>query len=475
MSNTEDILKSLFESYTGQQLSEKTELPTSGSHRRYFRLKGGNISIVGVLGTNLEENRAFISFSRHFRDKGINVPNILAVSEDGMSYIQEDLGEKMLFDLLVQGRESGRYSSYETNLLCRTIEMLPKLQFKGAEGLDWSVCYPQQAFDERMVDFDLNYFKYCFLKATGLEFNEGLLQDDFERFKADLLEDRDNTFLYRDFQARNVIIRDGEPWFIDYQGGRRGPIYYDVASFIWQARSRYPEELKQELIHTYLRVLRSYKDVDEEHFYERLRLFVLFRTLQVLGAYGFRGYFEKKPHFLASVPYALDNLRTLLKTPFSSYPYLNGILSKLTSMPQFYEIAEDRRLEVHVYSFAYKKGIPVDNTGNGGGYVFDCRSVNNPGKYEHYRQFNGNDPEVIKFLEDDGEVLVFLKSVFKLVDAHVERFIERKFTHLQVCFGCTGGQHRSVFCAERLAQHLADKYDVKVKLTHRELDIEKTL
>ena len=392
-----------------------------------------------------------------------------------MSYIQEDLGEKMLFDLIAQGRDSGFYNSYESNLLCRTIEQLPKIQFKGAEGLDWNVCYPQKEFDARMVDFDLNYFKYCLLKATGLEFNEGRLQDDFERLKAELLKDSDNTFLYRDFQARNVIIRDGEPYFIDYQGGRRGPIYYDVASFIWQARARYPDELKEELIRTYLRSLRSFLPVDEDHFRERLRLFVLFRTLQVLGAYGFRGYFEKKPHFLASVPFALDNLRSLLRIPFSDYPYLNSILTELTNMPQFYEIAVDKRLEVHIYSFAYKKGIPADNTGNGGGYVFDCRSVNNPGKYEHYRQFNGNDPEVIKFLEDDGEVLVFLESVYKLVDAHVQRFIERKFTHLQVCFGCTGGQHRSVFCAERLAAHLAGRYNVKVKLTHRELNIEKVL
>ncbi len=471
----DDTLKTLFESYTGQQLTERTELPTSGSHRRYFRLKGGNISIVGVIGTSLEENRAFVAISKHFKEKGLNVPTVLAVSEDGMSYIQEDLGEKMLFDLIAQGRDSGFYNSYESNLLCRTIEQLPKIQFKGAEGLDWNVCYPQKEFDARMVDFDLNYFKYCFLKATGLEFNEGRLQDDFERLKAELLKDSDNTFLYRDFQARNVIIRDGEPYFIDYQGGRRGPIYYDVASFIWQARARYPDELKEELIRTYLRSLRSFLPVDEDHFRERLRLFVLFRTLQVLGAYGFRGYFEKKPHFLASVPFALDNLRSLLRIPFSDYPYLNSILTELTNMPQFYEIAVDKRLEVHSYSFAYKKGIPADNTGNGGGYVFDCRSVNNPGKYEHYRQFNGNDPEVIKFLEDDGEVLVFLESVYKLVDAHVQRFIERKFTHLQVCFGCTGGQHRSVFCAERLAAHLAGRYNVKVKLTHRELNIEKVL
>ena len=471
----EDTLQILFESYTHQKLAERTEINSSGSNRRYFRLKGGDISIIGVIGTSFEENRAFITLSRHFKEKRLHVPKVLAVSEDGMSYIQEDLGDNILYKMISQGRESGSYSSYECNLLCRTIEQLPKIQFRGAEGLDWSVCYPQEAFDERMIDFDLNYFKYCFLKATGIDFNEVQLQDDFELLKADLLEDMGDTFMYRDFQARNVMIKDGEPYFIDYQGGRRGPIYYDVASFIWQARSRYPEDLKQELIRTYLRSLKSFMPVDEAHFRERLRLFVLFRSLQVLGAYGFRGYFEKKPHFLASVPYALGNLRRLLETPFEKYPYLNAILSKLTTMPQFNEIAEDKRLEVHIYSFAYKKGIPVDNTGNGGGYVFDCRSVNNPGKYEHYRQFNGNDPEVIKFLEDDGEVITFLDSVYKLVDAHVKRFIERKFTHLQVCFGCTGGQHRSVYCAEHLAKHLSGKFDVKITITHRELDIEKIM
>ena len=471
----ENQLKPLFESYTGRKLAECSELPSSGSHRRYFRLTGGNLSLIGVLGTDREENSAFINLSRHFHSKGLRVPSVFAVSQDGLSYIQEDLGDKMLFDMVSQGRESGIYSSYETTLLCQAIEQLPRLQFLGAEGLDWNVCYRQKAFDGRMIDFDLNYFKYCFLKATGLEFNEVALQDDFERLRTDLLQDNDNTFMHRDFQARNIMMHDDQPYIIDFQGGRRGPIYYDVASFIWQARSRFPEELKQELIRTYLRSLRSFREVDEEQFRSRLRLFVLFRTLQVLGAYGFRGYFEKKPHFIASVPYAMSNLRTLLQTPFTDYPYLNSLLTELTAMPQFNEVPQDRRLEVRIYSFAYKKGIPADTTGNGGGYVFDCRSINNPGKYEHYRQFNGNDPEVIKFLEDDGDVLVFLDSVYKLVDAHVQRFIERKFTHLQVCFGCTGGQHRSVFCAERLAKHLSGKYNVRVTVTHRELDIEKMM
>ena len=471
----ESILKPLFESYTGTALTEITELPASGSNRRYFRLKGGNISLIGAIGTNLQENHSFIYLARHFREKGLRVPAVLAVSEDGQAYIQEDLGDQVLFGMVAQGRESGLYSSVETDLLRRTIEQLPRLQFVGAQGLDWKNCYPQEAFDARMIDFDLNYFKYCFLKATGLEFNEIELQEDFEKLKEDLLKEDDNTFLYRDFQARNVMIKDGDPWFIDFQGGRRGPIYYDVASFIWQARSRFPEDLKQDLIRTYLRALQQFKQVNEEEFRSRLRLFVLFRTLQVLGAYGFRGYFEKKPHFLASVPYALSNLRKLLETPFEDYPYLNFILSRLASMPELNEIPQDHRLSVHIYSFAYKKGIPADTTGNGGGYVFDCRSVNNPGKYEYYRQFNGTDPEVIKFLEDDGEVFTFLDSVYKLVDAHAKRFIERKFTNLQVCFGCTGGQHRSVYCAEHLARHLMDKFDIKVTVTHRELNIEKML
>jgi len=470
-----ESLKNLFESNTGLKVREINEMTSSGSNRRYFRLKAGNLSLIGVVGTNLEENKAFISLARHFRDRGINVPEVLYVSSNGMRYLQEDLGDEQLYRLVSQGRASGEYSSYERMLLRHTMEMLPRIQFDGAKGLDFSVCYPEPEFDGRMVMFDLNYFKYCFLKATGLEFNEVYLQDDFEKFRDDLLKDGGNTFMYRDFQARNVMIRDGEPWFIDFQGGRRGPVYYDVASFVWQARARYPEDLRREMVKTYINSVREYMDVDEDHFQERLRLFVLFRTLQVLGAYGFRGYFEKKPHFLGSVPYALSNLRRLLATPFEDYPYLNDTLVKLTTLPQFNELAEDKRLEVSIISFAYKKGIPVDSSGNGGGYVFDCRSINNPGKYEHFKRFNGRDTEVIKFLEDDGEILSYLDHVYSLVDPHVRRFIARGFTHLQVCFGCTGGQHRSVYCAEHLAEHLSDKFDIKISLTHRELGLGRIL
>jgi hypothetical protein len=248
-----------------------------------------------------------------------------------------------------------------------------------------------------------------------------------------------------------------------------------VASFIWQAKANYSDELREELLQTYLTALRKYMPVDETYFRKQLRHFVLFRTLQVLGAYGFRGYFEKKPHFLQSVPYAIDNLRSLLQEPFEEYPYLSKLLTELTNMRQFSEFSLEQKLEVRIYSFAYKKGIPNDISGNGGGYVFDCRALNNPGKFEHYRHFIGTDPEVIKFLEDDGGIFKFLDNAYALVDAHVQRFIERKFTHLMVCFGCTGGQHRSVYSAEHLAEHLSKKFDVNITLVHRELDIEKKL
>lgn len=472
----DNVLQSLFQTYTGQQAEHMQELPSSGSNRRYFRLQSASCSLMGVVGNNLEENRAFIYLSRHFREKGLPVPAVVAVSEDQMTYLQEDLGTTGLFELVAPGREKGSYNEEETRLLCQALEQLPRLQFAGAEGLDWQQCM-YEAFNARMVDFDLNYFKYCFLKATGLEFNEERLQDDFERLKANLLLEESNTFMHRDFQARNIMVKDGKPWIIDFQGGRRGPIYYDVASFVWQARSRFPETTRQRLLEAYLKALQPYQNIDPDHFYSRLRLFVLFRTLQVLGAYGFRGLFERKAQFISSIPPAMDNLRGLLKKPFTDYPYLNSLLEQITALPQFQEKVPEQadKLLVHIYSFSLKKGVPEDPTGNGGGYVFDCRAIHNPGKYERYRNSTGMDTDVIQFLEEDGEVTTFLESVYKLVDAHVRRFQERGFTHLQVSFGCTGGQHRSVYCAEHLAAHLAAKFDLKIVVTHRERKIEKTL
>lgn len=471
--NTE-LLAQLYQSYTREAPTSIEPLPGAGSNRKYFRLKGKE-SLIGVYETSTEENRAFIYMARHFSQKGLPVPRILAEATDQSAYLQDDLGDISLFQLIKQGRESGNFSDEETNILKRTIRMLPQIQFEGSKDMDFSYCYPQARFNRRSVLWDLNYFKYCFLKATGLEFQENLLEDDFERMADTLLQIEPQVFMYRDFQSRNVMIREEKPYFIDFQGGRKGPFYYDVASFLWQAKANYPDSLRQELLDEYLDALRPYHTIDKEQFLTTLRHFVLFRTLQVLGAYGFRGYFEKKTHFIQSVPYAIENLRQLLETDFPEYPYLCLMLRKLTELPQFASIRNRRKLTVRVMSFSYKKGIPEDPSGNGGGYVFDCRAVHNPGKYEQYKQLTGRDKPVIDFLEQDGEILQFLEHVDALADAHVQRFLERGFTNLSICFGCTGGQHRSVYSAEHVAHHLNEKFGVRIYLIHREQHIEQIL
>ncbi len=481
---TKDTLTTLFTEATGNTPSEIYELPSSGSNRRYFRLladaehkkPGSPDSLIGVLGTSVEENEAFIYLDEHFSSKGLPVPHVVAVSADRMVYLQEDLGDTILFDSIETGRKTRSFSTYERELLVRTIRSLPDIQFLGAVGLDFSKCYPAKEFDIRSIMWDLNYFKYCFLKATGLEFQEDRLEDDFQAMAEVLMRGKSSTFMYRDFQSRNVMLTpDGEPRFIDFQGGRKGPFYYDVASFLWQAKANFPDSLRDELISQYVDALSKYKPVNEEYFREQLRHFVLFRTLQVLGAYGFRGYFEKKPHFMQSVPFAIANLRRILETPYPEYPYLSSMLRELVNLKQFTDDPANRSLTVRVLSFAYKKGIPNDPTGNGGGFVFDCRAVNNPGKYDRYKGFTGLDPQVIKFLEDDGEITTFLDHVYALVDASVKRYIERGFTNLSVAFGCTGGQHRSVYSAQHLAERINRLFNVKVELLHREQNIEQIL
>lgn len=471
--NTE-LLAQLYQSYTGEAPTSIEPLPGAGSNRKYFRLKGKE-SLIGVYGTSTEENRAFIYMARHFSQKGLPVPRILAEAADQSTYLQDDLGDISLFQFIKQGRESGNFSDEETNILKQTIRLLPQIQFEGNKEMNFSYCYPLATFNHRSVLWDLNYFKYCFLKATGLEFQENLLEDDFERMADTLLQIEPQVFMYRDFQSRNIMIREEKPYFIDFQGGRKGPFYYDVASFLWQAKANYPDSLRQELLDEYLDALRPYHAIDKEQFLTTLRHFVLFRTLQVLGAYGFRGYFEKKAHFIQSVPYAIENLRQLLETDFPEYPYLCLMLRKLTELPQFASIRNRRKLTVRVMSFSYKKGIPEDPSGNGGGYVFDCRAVHNPGKYEQYKQLTGRDKPVIDFLEQDGEILQFLEHVDALADAHVQRFLERGFTNLSICFGCTGGQHRSVYSAEHVAHHLNEKFGIRIRLIHREQHIEQIL
>ena len=509
----------LYKEWRGAPPASVERMAGAGSNRAYYRLSDGQgQSVVGCVGTSRDENHAFVYLSRHFVKRQLPVPRVLAATQDELRYLQEDLGELSLFDAIRGGREAGgRYTLAEQELLRRTIRQLPNIQIRGARGLDFNHCYPQPQFDADSVRFDLNYFKYCFLKATEVDFHELKLEADFRLLAKDLTAEPAEAFLYRDFQARNVMLggSDGkQPYFIDFQGGRRGPYYYDVASFLWQASACYSHKLRRELVYEYYQALKQFTEVPStHHFVNRLQLFVLFRQLQVLGAYGFRGYFERKQHFLASIPPAMHNLRELLDTAEQHpgqlpYPYLMDVLRQLMRLPQLMPPIEQEQprsdgyrttdnnpyrahpkdgpatfskydgqgpLVVRVYSFSYRKGLPQDESGNGGGYVFDCRSTHNPGRYEPYKHLTGLDEPVIRFLEDDGEIVTFLDSVYRLADAHVKRYLQRGFTSLMFCFGCTGGQHRSVYSAQHLAEHLNQKFGVEVRICHREQGIEQTL
>ena len=447
----------------------------SGSNRIYTREadSSGN-TFIRVQGTSRTENHAFITMARHFRALGLPVPEVYTVSQDEMTYTQQDLGDILLLDYIRSGRESGDWTEEQISMLEKTIRQLAHIQVEGAKNMDWSVCYPIPAFDRKSIFWDLNYFKYNFLKLTGIDFSEPELENEFEKLADALLEVPCDVFMYRDFQSRNVMIYKDEPYFIDFQGGRRGPIYYDLASFLWQAKANYPQSLREQLLNAYFDELKkiNYKSQITNY---KLQTFVLFRTLQVLGAYGFRGLIERKQHFIDSIPFAIQNLNELfdkntdLKAEFPLLYILSTELRKKCERIARPCPDANSTLTVDILSFSFKKGLPEDPSGNGGGYVFDCRSTHNPGKYDEYKQLTGLDQPVIDFLESDGEILTFLDHVYALVDHHVERFIERGFTHLQIAFGCTGGQHRSVYSAEATAKHLRAKYPgINIYVTHRE-------
>lgn len=477
-------MQTLYKIWKGHEAATVTPLAGSGSNRRYYRLcDTSGQSVIGVEGQNLEENCSFVYLTRHFGAMGLPVPEVLAVSDDQRCYIQQDCGEQTLYDILRPGREKG-YSADDMALLEHAMRLLPHIQVRGYEGIDWERVMTPNQFDEQSVMFDLNYFKYCFVRVVDIAYDEVGLQADLEQMAVDLVRDAgERGFMYRDFQARNVMVDGDRLTFIDYQGGKCGPLQYDVASFVWQASARYPESLRERLVDCYIDELRGLRDIDLADFRRGLDSFVLFRTLQVLGAYGLRGLTERKTYFVKSIPHAIANLKPLLaKGVCDKYPVLHKVLDELVRLPRFEqrEASDSRydgsgKLTVCVMSFSYKKGIPEDSSGNGGGYVFDCRSIHNPGRYEPYKQLTGRDRAVIDFLEDDGEITVFLEHVYRLADAHVERYIQRGFTSLMFCFGCTGGQHRSVYSAEHLAHYLHDKYGVRVHLIHREQGIDEML
>ncbi len=459
------ILNKLFYDTTGQIPEEAIKLTGDGSNRQYYRMKSGDTTLIGTTGTSVEENRAFFALSAHLAVRGINVPVVMAISPDELSYLQSDLGDTNLYERLEPARKNGAFDTQQCADLCKVMAQLPDIQYLGAEEFDFNICYPVPSFDRRSIFWDLNYFKYSFLKAIGIEFNESPLEDEFEKLCGRLLDDDENTFMFRDFQSRNIMWHNDAPHYIDFQGGRRGPIYYDVASFVWQARARYTPEAVGKMIDAYLESLKRYRTIDKAEFMQRLLYFRLFRLLQNLGAYGFRGLLERKKRFIESIPPAMQQITEVMQELGEEFPTLASLLQKASEQPMLAQ-QEYGELTVDVMSFSYKRGIPDDYSGNGGGFVFDCRALHNPGRYEPYKKLCGYDEPVIRFLEEKSRIGEFLDNVYAITDMMVANYKERGFRHIQICFGCTGGQHRSVYSAEHTARHIAEKHNVKVVVTH---------
>ncbi|MCB9230090.1 MAG: phosphotransferase [Bacteroidia bacterium] len=469
------LIRSLYLQVRGKAPDQLKELPQSGSDRRYFRLSGAGDDLIGAANADVRENRAFIAFARHFREQGVNVPEVYAVSADETCYLLQDLGNESLMDRVSAERREGRFSPEIKALYQASLRGLIQMQIPAGKGIDYSLCIPRDRFDRQSMAWDLQYFKYYCLKLAKIPFDEQLLEDDFDRLCDYLGQAPADYFMFRDFQARNILIHQGEPWFIDFQGGRRGPLQYDLASLLFQAKADIPQEIREELLGYYLDQLEKYVTVDRRQFREQFYGITLIRVLQTLGAYGFRGLFERKGHFIQSIPYALNNVAWILanvELPVR-LPHLWQVLK---SLPQAEGLAKYHRpaqskgsLRVTIQSFSYKTtGAPLDLSGNGGGFVFDCRALHNPGRYAQYRDLTGRDPEVIDFLEKEAEVSEFLQAVSQSVEPVVKRYLERGFDHLMVSFGCTGGQHRSVYCADQLADFLRKNFPVDIWLEHVE-------
>ncbi len=458
----------LFDRWAQERPDTVTPLPESGSYRRYYRMNSATRSAIGAINTDRKENIAFLEFSRHFRRHGLAVPEIYAEDAEHDAYLLQDLGDETLFSRLAQLRGTGAFPEEMLPIYKSVLDELPRFQIVAGRDLDYSVCSPRAAFDRQSILWDANYFKYYALKFAKIPFDEQALEDDFQAFSDFLLSAEDRFFLYRDFQSRNIMLVDGTPYFIDYQGGRRGALQYDVASLLYDAKAEIPRPVRDELFEHYLSAVSRHLTFDRAEFVERYHGYALIRMMQAFGAYGFRGVYEKKAHFIQSIPPALDNLRQFLDSVALpvELPTLLAALRGFVESETLLALAAPP-LTVNVFSFSYKRSLPVDTSGNGGGFVFDCRALPNPGRYPEYQQLTGKDDAVIRYLQEKPEIDDFLAHVFALIDSAVSVYQRRHFPHLMVSFGCTGGRHRSVYCAERIADHLRER-GVAVALRHIE-------
>jgi aminoglycoside/choline kinase family phosphotransferase len=470
-----DVLKKLFERHFHAPPERVVPLQgeLGGSGRKIIRLSNEKATAIGILYGVREENAAFLAFSKHFRRHGLPVPEIYAEDLAHGSYLEEDLGDTTLFEFLSKNRAGDNIAPKVVETYRKAVSILPRFQVEAGRDLDYSVCYPNPSFDRQSIAWDLNYFKYYFLRLAGIPFNEQALEDDFSTLTEFLLSAPRDYFLYRDFQSRNIMLRNGDPFFVDYQGGRKGALQYDIASLLFDAKADLPPELRQQLLDHYLDRLSSFIALDREAFLRHYYAFVYIRILQALGAYGFRGFYERKVHFLQSVPYALKNLRWLLhnvRLPIPLPALMNAFKGMLAS-EKLQSLATDAdNLVVRIFSFSFHHDFPKDETGNGGGFVFDGRSLPNPGREERFKTLTGKDAPVIDYLNQQESVHQFMAGVLSLVDSSVAAYQQRGFKNLMVSFGCTGGQHRSVYLAEQLAKRLRNRNGLEVVVRHLELE-----
>jgi aminoglycoside/choline kinase family phosphotransferase len=480
-----DILNRLFERHFHTPVVRLQPLQgqLGGSGRRIIRLHGDGASVIGILYNVREENTAFLEFSRHFRRHGLPVPEIYAEDLDHGAYLEQDLGDTTLFEFLAHNRSGAEVAKSVVENYRQALSILPRFQVEAGRDLNYKVCYPRSSFDRQSIAWDLNYFKYYFLRLAGIPFSEQALEDDFSRLTKFLLTAPHDYFMYRDFQSRNIMLHEGTLYFLDYQGGRKGALQYDVASLLYDAKADLPPELRQQLLDHYLDALGKLIPLERPAFMQHYYAYVYVRLMQALGAYGFRGFYERKPHFLQSVPYALKNLRWLLHNatlPVSLPTLSEAFMAMLGSekLQGLGTVAQDKvhadqsgQLTVRVFSFSFHRdGVPKDETGNGGGFVFDARSLPNPGREERFKSLTGKDAPVIEYLNQQPAVHEFLTHAQSLVDESVRTYQRRGFANLMVSFGCTGGQHRSVYLAEQLAKNLRSKNGVSVVVRHRELE-----
>lgn len=472
-----DLIKNLFKQWHGKKADFVQKLPQTASYREYYRISYGNKTVIGVFNEDIKENLAFISFTKTFNEMKLNVPTVLYEDLKNNVYLLNDLGDSTLYSIIHSKKHNYAASPELIDYYKRVLEELLKFQIEADKKIDYNYCYPRALFDRQSIVWDLNYFKYDFLKLGRIGFDEQLLENDFQKFASFVSSVNTDYFLYRDFQSRNVMIKEEQIYFIDYQGGRKGALQYDVASLLYDAKAEIPNPLREELLNHYLQILESKYNLSKEEFLKSFYAFVLIRIMQAMGAYGFRGLFEKKVHLIKSILPARKNLLYLLETGKLDFdiPHLHEVFKSIITSDEFniYEekLLPNEKLSVTITSFSYKREIPIDLADNGGGFVFDCRGLNNPGRHLKYKLLNGRHPDVIKFLVDNSDVNKFMTNVFSLVDFTVEKYLKQGFKNLMVNFGCTGGQHRSVYCADKLFEHLKAKYDINIFISHIEQGI----